>query len=156
MHTIKLRGKAPSKYFKKEKKILQRWWSLARLKRVCAWFFYFLLWPHILIWNRRKAVSAFSIRQFPLIFNSNPETSKKQKYREQTFARVINTYLYLKSFNLFNYQKHSSIGLLKRECSKKMQQFYRRIPIPDCDFNKVALPCKATLLKSHFNMGVPL
>ena len=132
------------------------WWSLVGLKRVCAWFFHFLLWPHILIWNRRKVVSAFSIRQFPLIFNNNPETSKKQKYCEHTFALVINTELYLKSFNFFNHQKQPSTGLLRKKWFENMQQIYRRTPIPDCDFNKVALPCKATLLKSHFNMGVPL
>ena len=30
---------------------------------------------------------------------------------------------------------------------------YRRIPMPKCDFNKVALLGKTTLLKSHFGMG---
>ena len=36
-----------------------------------------------------------------------------------------------------------------------MQQIYRRTPMPKCDFNKVE-SCFATLLKSHFVMGVPV
>ena len=37
-----------------------------------------------------------------------------------------------------------------------MQQIYRRTLMPKCDFNKVDLHCFATLLKSHFSMGVPV
>ena len=37
-----------------------------------------------------------------------------------------------------------------------MQQIYRRTSMPKCDFNKVALHSFATLLKSHFGMGVLL
>ena len=37
-------------------------------------------------------------------------------------------------------------ALLQR-CSENMRQIYRRTPMPKCDF-------KATLLKSHFGMGV--
>ena len=29
-------------------------------------------------------------------------------------------------------------GVLRKRCSKNMQQIYRRTPIPKCDFNKVA------------------
>ena len=36
-------------------------------------------------------------------------------------------------------QKQSSTGVLKRGCSKNMQQIYRRTPLPKCDLNKVAL-----------------
>ena len=37
-------------------------------------------------------------------------------------------------------------SVLKKRCSENMQKIYRRIPMPKCDFNKVAC-CKATLLK---------
>ena len=36
-------------------------------------------------------------------------------------------------------QKQSSIGVLKKRCSKNMQQIYRRTPIPKYDFNKITL-----------------
>ena len=39
---------------------------------------------------------------------------------------------------------------------ENMQQLYRRTPMPKCDFNKVALQRKVTLLKLHFGMGVLL
>ena len=29
-------------------------------------------------------------------------------------------------------------GVLRRRCSKNMQQIYRRTPMPECDFNKAA------------------
>ena len=50
-------------------------------------------------------------------------------------------------------QKHPSRGALRKRCSEKMQEIYRRTPMPKCDFSKVAF---ATLLKSHFGMGVLL
>ena len=37
--------------------------------------------------------------------------------------------------------------------AENMQQIYKRTPMSKCDFNKVA---KATLLKSHFDIGVLL
>ena len=40
-------------------------------------------------------------------------------------------------------------GVLRQGCSENMQQFYRRTPMPKCDFNKVAKQ-----LKSYFCMGV--
>ena len=55
--------------------------------------------------------------------------------------------------NFFNIQKQPSRAILKERYSEKMQQIYRRTPMPKGDFNKVS---KATLLKSHFGMGVPL
>ena len=30
-------------------------------------------------------------------------------------------------------------SVLRKMCSENMQQFYRRTPMPKCDFNKVAL-----------------
>ena len=51
-------------------------------------------------------------------------------------------------------QKQPSGGVLKKKCSENMQRIYRRTAMPKCDFNKVAK--QATLLKSHFGMGVLL
>ena len=48
-------------------------------------------------------------------------------------------------------QKQPSRGALRERCSENMQQIYRRIT--RSDFNRVT---KATLLKSHFSMGVLL
>ena len=39
----------------------------------------------------------------------------------------------------FKLQKQPPRGVLRKRCSEKMQQIYRRTPIPKCDFNKVAL-----------------
>ena len=36
-----------------------------------------------------------------------------------------------------NRQKKPSRGVLKKGCSKNMQQVYRRTPMLKCDFNKV-------------------
>ena len=49
----------------------------------------------------------------------------------------------------------TSRDILRKRCSENTQQIYRRTPMPKCDFNKVA-SWKATLLKSHFGMGVLL
>ena len=35
--------------------------------------------------------------------------------------------------------KQPSRGVLRKRCSENMQQIYMRIPIPKCNFNKVAL-----------------
>ena len=37
------------------------------------------------------------------------------------------------------WQKLPSRGVPRKRCSENMQQIYRRIPMPKCDFNKVAL-----------------
>ena len=50
-------------------------------------------------------------------------------------------------------QKKPSRRVLKRSCSEIMLQIYRRAPMPKCDLNKVGKQL-ATLLKSHFGMGV--
>ena len=52
-----------------------------------------------------------------------------------------------------NTQKQSSRGVIWKRSSENMQQNYRRTPMPNCDFNKVALQRKVSLLKSHFGMG---
>ena len=36
------------------------------------------------------------------------------------------------------YAEAAPTGVLRERCSENMQQLYRRIPIPKCDFNKVA------------------
>ena len=48
-------------------------------------------------------------------------------------------------------EKQPLRGVPRKRCSENMQQMYRRTPMRKCDFNKVA-----TLLKSHFGMGVLL
>ena len=52
-----------------------------------------------------------------------------------------------------NTQKQSSRGVIWKTSSENMQQNYRRTPMPNCNFNKVALQRKVSLLKSHFSMG---
>ena len=39
----------------------------------------------------------------------------------------------------WKWQKQSLRSVLGKRCSENMQQIYRRIPTPKCDFNKVAL-----------------
>ena len=65
----------------------------------------------------------------------------------------LNTRLNLsgKRVNLVGYfQKQPSRGVLKKRCSENMQQIYTRTPMLKCDLQL----CFATLLKSHFGMGV--
>ena len=38
----------------------------------------------------------------------------------------------------YNIQKQPPTGVLRKRCSEKMQQIYRRTPMPKCNFNKVA------------------
>ena len=49
-------------------------------------------------------------------------------------------------------QKQPPRSVPRKKCSENMPQIYRRTPMPKLDFNKV----EATLLKSHFGMGVLL
>ena len=49
---------------------------------------------------------------------------------------------------MWNDQKQSFRGVLKKRCYENIQQIYRRTPMPKCDL--------ATLLKSDFGMGVLL
>ena len=46
------------------------------------------------------------------------------------------------------FKKQPSRYVLKKTCSKKMQQIYRRSPMPKCDFNKIALRQRC----SHVNL----
>ena len=50
--------------------------------------------------------------------------------------KKIFLYKILESFQLIK-DKQSSIGAIKKSCSKNMLQIYRRTPMPNCHFNKV-------------------
>ena len=50
---------------------------------------------------------------------------------------------------IFKMQKQPLRGFLEKRCSENMLQIYRRIPMPKCDFNKVAK-------QLYFGMGVLL
>ena len=48
------------------------------------------------------------------------------------------------------FKKQPSRGVLRKRYSKNMKQIYRRTPMPNCDFNKVAylqaeLPCRSVI-----------
>ena len=47
-------------------------------------------------------------------------------------------------------QKQPPRGVFTKRCSENMLQIYRKTLMPKC----VSISCKATLLKSHFGMGV--
>ena len=40
--------------------------------------------------------------------------------------------------SFIEFQKKPSRGVARKRCSENMQQIYRRTPMPNCDFNKVA------------------
>ena len=78
------------------------------------------------------------------------------QYRGFGEGEVINPVGKFKDKKVGDYdleQKQRFRGVFMKRCSETMQQIYRRTPVAKCDFNKVAL---ATLLKSHFAMGVLL
>ena len=53
--------------------------------------------------------------------------------------KINNFYIHIKSWSIFDIlQKQSFRGVLIKRCSEKMQQIYRRTPMPKCDFNKFA------------------
>ena len=81
-------------------------------------------------------------RKFLLFCISLNKRSKDKKSKDSTKSTMS--------------QKQSPRGVPRKRCSENMQQTYRRTPMPKCDFNKVAKQSKATLLKSHFGMGVLL
>ena len=47
----------------------------------------------------------------------------------------------------FYWQKQQPRGVPRKKCSENMQQYYRRTPMPKCDFNKVALHSLANFRK---------
>ena len=52
---------------------------------------------------------------------------------------IICTWTLVKWISSRIIQKQPTIGVLRKRCSANMQQIYRRIPMPKCDFNNVAL-----------------
>ena len=50
---------------------------------------------------------------------------------------ILLSILIPKSFSQKEKQPHG--GVVIKGCSENMQQIFRRIPMPKCDFNKVAL-----------------
>ena len=59
-----------------------------------------------------------------------------------TEGKKLKNDIYYLFENIFDdhssFQKQPSRGVLRKKCPEKMQQIYRRTPIPKCDFNKVA------------------
>ena len=60
----------------------------------------------------------------------------KMVYNNAKCFKTRYTKIIIQHLTLF--QKQPLRGLLKKKCSENMQQIYRRIPMPKCDFNKVA------------------
>ena len=56
------------------------------------------------------------------------------------FSYICHIYQFCKLSELFNFNAASNHlrGVLRKSCSKKMQQIYRRTLMPKCDFNKAA------------------
>ena len=52
-------------------------------------------------------------------------------------------------------QKQLPRGVLKKSCSKNMQQIYRRTPMLKCDFNKVAKQL-CWIFSEHLFLRTPL
>ena len=62
------------------------------------------------------------------------------------------------SINSNNYlQKQPPRGVLKKMCSEKMQQIYRRTPMPKCNFIEIALwhGCSPVNLLHSFRTPFP-
>ena len=61
------------------------------------------------------------------------------------YMAVATYFYYEKVHRTMLTQRQPSRGVLKKRCSENIQETYRRIPMPNCF---------ATLLKSHFSMGI--
>ena len=56
------------------------------------------------------------------------------------FLNSSNTLVYYSGNVCYEpYQKQPSRGVLRKRCSENIQQIYRRMPMPKCNLNKVAL-----------------
>ena len=62
------------------------------------------------------------------------KTPKDQHLLESYFKQMGNLV-----FSHSILQKQPTRGVLKKRCSENMQQIYRSTPMPNCDFNKVAI-----------------
>ena len=82
------------------------------------------------------------------LFTEKSARSNKITLVEDNFILKNNDKIAETFNNFFTSQKQPFRGVPGKRCSEYMQQIYRRILMPKCDFNK------ATLLKPHFGMGV--
>ena len=112
--------------------------------------------------NTNRFVEAFKnyasyIHTFSLtvnLQNSRKKGKKENLVFEAVFRRcsIIKVFLKVSQSSQENTcarQKQLFRGFLEKRYSENMQQVYRRIPMPKCDF-------KATLLKSRFGTGILL
>ena len=80
---------------------------------------------------------------FQFFFLNHPESIKKLCFSDLLKGLIRNIWIEWvndvieKIFSVIN-RSRSSRGILTKRCSENMQQIYRRIPMPKCDFNKVA------------------
>ena len=66
-------------------------------------------------------------------------------HKFSSFSTDIMSFLPGKRFWDLKIQKQPPRGLPRRRCSENMQKIYRRKPMPNCDFNKVAKYTEITL-----------
>ena len=76
-------------------------------------------------------------RCFPVNFTKFLRTPFLQNTSDGCFC-YLNHFKNMTKINCIA-QKQPPKGVPRKRCSENMQQIYRRIPIPKCDFNKVAL-----------------
>ena len=85
--------------------------------------FYTLHW---VIWHYSKSLMKGNTKSFDHI--------------SHTLSQDETAYIIYKQLAFrYNIQKQPPTGVLRKSCSEKMQQIYRRTPMPKCNFNKVAL-----------------
>ena len=61
-------------------------------------------------------------------------------YRVSSFKTKLSRKSTRKVWSILkNLQKQRFRGVLRKRCSENMRQIYRRTPMPNCNFNKVAL-----------------
>ena len=67
-------------------------------------------------------------------------------FRDKNWIPIVKNFCFFESY----IQKQPPRVVLSKRCSEKMQQIYKRTPMPKCEFNKT------TLLIPHFGIGVLL
>ena len=108
--------------------------SLPLLKRFHLKFFIYLTkcpsngvfyTLHWVIWHYSKSLMKGNTKSFDHI--------------SHTLSQDETAYIIYKQLAFrYNIQKQPPTGVLRKRCSEKMQQIYRRTPMPKCNFNKVA------------------
>ena len=80
------------------------------------------------VWTHLKDLAAFFVRflKGSWLFY---ELGVKVTFQQETFTYMMHS----------DKQKKFSRSVLRKRCSKNMQQIYRRTPMPKYDFNKVIL-----------------